>query len=108
MLKCGLVCHFDNQQQATLLTFRLVSVQAIQDGNETDEVKTRLIEEMRNGVSILDRPGAPSAREVALNIGNGQSYRDGDGNLISALLPHNGQLYTLRVRQMCMMCWSMF
>ena len=81
-------------------------VQAIQDGDASDEVKTRLIEEMQNGVGIFDRRGAPSAREVVLNIGNGQSYRDGDGNLVSVLLPYNGRHYTLRVRHMCMMCWS--
>jgi hypothetical protein len=99
-----LFCHFDNQYQATLLTFRLVCVKAILASNRTDKEKTKLVEGLRMGTGTFDRVGSQSSREFAVDLVGGNTYVDMKGRETSAILVHYGENYTVRVLQMCMMC----
>ena len=104
MLNRGLFCHLDNQYQATLLTFRLVCVKVIHASKRTDEEKITRVNELHLGTGTLDRVGSQTSRQCAVDLVNGKTYVDKNGRETSAILVHNGENCTVRVRQMCMKC----
>lgn len=91
-----MICHFNKQYQATLITFRLV-VQAIDASDDSQDSKGTKKYELRYGIGRLDRDGGLTSRELAGAIHNGECYNDGDGSEKTLRLTWKGEELTTNV-----------
>ena len=96
--------HFDKQQQATLITFRVASLQAIEASNASPNEKVTLTRRLRTGGPVLDEGDGPSSRGLVAAMARGDMYTDGDGSLRKFILEWEGEVMTVQVCHMCMMC----
>jgi hypothetical protein len=90
-----LLFHFDKQQQATLITFRLVSLQAIKASNVSPDEKIILIRRIRCGGPVLDEGDGPSSRDLVAAMVRGENYKDGDGSLRKFMVEWEGTVMTV-------------